>query len=294
MPDKQEISLHAVAGPAGRGCALCAAATTRLCHAPPHGGSPPAYRHGHRSDGAQAAVGFARAGPDTREHGQDQRVLARRGPVLPGCGVLAGPGKWCDQSRWTWAWTNAWPCCAAVSPSAASRSRTKWAAFPWPVARAGLRNVLPACLLALTDRAAAPAEVALTAQPDSGQVVLTVAVRHGQGSPRVRERSAVSAAGVARSRGIGPDTTALRSTCAANRFASPSRPPEKKAARAVAPRAEHQRRLALLSRCCGDHESPQRIPFIGCRRFRRGDEMSRPSRSSSSETRRPITRSTIL
>ena len=52
-----------------------------------------------------------------------------------------------------------------------------------PVARAGLRNVLPACLLALTDRAAAPADVMLSAQPGSGQVVLTVAVRPGQGSP---------------------------------------------------------------------------------------------------------------
>ena len=52
-----------------------------------------------------------------------------------------------------------------------------------PVARAGLRNVLPACLLALTDRAASPADVVLTAQPGSGQAVLTVAVRPGQGSP---------------------------------------------------------------------------------------------------------------
>ncbi len=52
-----------------------------------------------------------------------------------------------------------------------------------PVARAGLRNVLPACLLALTDRAASPADVALTVQPGSGQAVLTVAVRPGQGSP---------------------------------------------------------------------------------------------------------------
>jgi hypothetical protein len=52
-----------------------------------------------------------------------------------------------------------------------------------PVGRAGLRNVLPACLLALTDRAASPADVTLTAQPGSGQAVLTVAVRPGQGSP---------------------------------------------------------------------------------------------------------------
>ena len=52
-----------------------------------------------------------------------------------------------------------------------------------PVARAGLRNVLPACLLALTDHAASPADVALTAQPGPGQVVLTLAARPGQGSP---------------------------------------------------------------------------------------------------------------
>ena len=51
-----------------------------------------------------------------------------------------------------------------------------------PVARAGLRNVLPACLLALTDRAASPADVVLSAQPGSGQAVLTVAVRPGDGS----------------------------------------------------------------------------------------------------------------
>lgn len=54
---------------------------------------------------------------------------------------------------------------------------------PLSVTRAGLRNVLPACLLALTDRAASPADVVLTVQPGSGQAVLTVAVRPGEGSP---------------------------------------------------------------------------------------------------------------
>jgi hypothetical protein len=54
---------------------------------------------------------------------------------------------------------------------------------PLSVTRAGLRNVLPACLLALTDRAASPADVVLTVQPGSGQTVLTVAVRPGEGSP---------------------------------------------------------------------------------------------------------------
>ena len=52
-----------------------------------------------------------------------------------------------------------------------------------PVSRAGLRNVLPACLLALTDHATAPADVVLRAQPGSGQAVLTVAVSPGPGSP---------------------------------------------------------------------------------------------------------------
>jgi len=52
-----------------------------------------------------------------------------------------------------------------------------------PVARAGLRNVLPACLLALTDGASSPADVVLSVQPGAGQAVLTVAVRPGQGSP---------------------------------------------------------------------------------------------------------------
>jgi len=52
-----------------------------------------------------------------------------------------------------------------------------------PVARAGLRNVLPACLLALTDGASSPADVVLSAQPGSGQAVLMVAVLPGQGSP---------------------------------------------------------------------------------------------------------------
>ena len=52
-----------------------------------------------------------------------------------------------------------------------------------PVARAGLRNVLPACLLALTDRVTSPADLVVSAQPGSGQAMLTVAVRPGQGSP---------------------------------------------------------------------------------------------------------------
>jgi hypothetical protein len=42
------------------------------------------------------------------------------------------------------------------------------------VSRAAVRNVLPACLLALTDRAPSPAEVVVTAQVQPGQAVLSV------------------------------------------------------------------------------------------------------------------------
>lgn len=48
---------------------------------------------------------------------------------------------------------------------------------PAVVARAGLRNVLPACLLALTDRAAAPADVVISAQPDGQSHMLSVTAR---------------------------------------------------------------------------------------------------------------------
>ena len=82
-----------------------------------------------------------------------------------------------------------------------------------PVARAGLRNVLPACLLALTDGASSPADVVLSAQPGSGQAVLTVAMRPGQGSPgfagdapyRLLEWHEVAA--LARADGIAMDRT---------------------------------------------------------------------------------------
>jgi hypothetical protein len=54
-------------------------------------------------------------------------------------------------------------------------------AAPVMVDRAGLRNVLPACLLALTDRAASPADVVLTASVET-QPALTVEVRHTDGA----------------------------------------------------------------------------------------------------------------
>lgn len=50
-----------------------------------------------------------------------------------------------------------------------------------PVARAGLRNVLPACLLALTDRAASPADVVLSAQVGAGHAILSAALRPTEG-----------------------------------------------------------------------------------------------------------------
>ena len=50
-----------------------------------------------------------------------------------------------------------------------------------PVARAGLRNVLPACLLALTDRAASPADLVLSAQSGRDEAILSVALRPGEG-----------------------------------------------------------------------------------------------------------------
>ncbi len=50
-----------------------------------------------------------------------------------------------------------------------------------PVPRAGVRNVLPGCLLALTDRAGSPADLALSAQAGAGEVELVVELRPGQG-----------------------------------------------------------------------------------------------------------------
>ena len=55
-------------------------------------------------------------------------------------------------------------------------------AAPASVARASLRNVLPACLLALTDRAAAPADVVIRAQPDGQLAVLSIEVLPTAGS----------------------------------------------------------------------------------------------------------------
>ena len=49
------------------------------------------------------------------------------------------------------------------------------------VARAGLRNVLPACLLALTDRATSPAEIGLSVQSGAAAVIVSVVLRPTDG-----------------------------------------------------------------------------------------------------------------
>jgi hypothetical protein len=51
-----------------------------------------------------------------------------------------------------------------------------------PVSRAALRNVLPATLLALTDRAASPADLVLSVQAGSGPAVLSVALQPTDGT----------------------------------------------------------------------------------------------------------------
>jgi hypothetical protein len=53
---------------------------------------------------------------------------------------------------------------------------------PLQVARAGLRNVLPACLLALTDRAASPADIVLSMAQAPASAVLTISLRSSQGA----------------------------------------------------------------------------------------------------------------
>ncbi len=53
---------------------------------------------------------------------------------------------------------------------------------PVPVARAGLRNVLPAALLALTDGTASPADVVISAELQDGQARLALRVSPNEGS----------------------------------------------------------------------------------------------------------------
>lgn len=54
-------------------------------------------------------------------------------------------------------------------------------ANPLEVSRAALRSVLPAVLVALTDRAASPADIVLAAAAGTGEAVLTVAVHPTDG-----------------------------------------------------------------------------------------------------------------
>ena len=55
-------------------------------------------------------------------------------------------------------------------------------ATPIEVSRTSLRNVLPAVLVAVTDRAPSPADVVLSASSDAGRAVLTVTVTPTDGS----------------------------------------------------------------------------------------------------------------
>lgn len=55
-------------------------------------------------------------------------------------------------------------------------------AAPMMVTRAGLRNVLPACLLALIDGASSPADVVISAELQPQQAVLSIGMRATEGS----------------------------------------------------------------------------------------------------------------
>jgi hypothetical protein len=59
--------------------------------------------------------------------------------------------------------------------------RDEIGALPMPVSRAALRNVLPACLLALTDVAASPAEMAVSGEAGDEEASLVVTVRATEG-----------------------------------------------------------------------------------------------------------------
>jgi len=54
-------------------------------------------------------------------------------------------------------------------------------AAPFEVPRAGLRNVLPSCLLTLTDRAPSPADVVVSARLEPQRAVLSLTVRPTDG-----------------------------------------------------------------------------------------------------------------
>jgi hypothetical protein len=89
-------------------------------------------------------------------------------------------------------------------------------AAPIEVPRAAVRNVLPACLLALTDRTPSPADVVVSAQVQSGQAVLWVELRATAGAAgvpgdapyRLLEWSEVDA--LAQADGVGLEREGLR------------------------------------------------------------------------------------
>jgi hypothetical protein len=83
-----------------------------------------------------------------------------------------------------------------------------------------LRNVLPACLLALTDRAAAPADVVISAPQDGQAAVLAVTLRTtagpagfpGDAPYRLLEWSEVQALAAAEGIALAHDALSVRLT----------------------------------------------------------------------------------
>jgi len=79
---------------------------------------------------------------------------------------------------------------------------------PWPVARNGLRMVLPACLLLLSDDAGAPAEIRIEAQREDGRVQLMLHLEPGEGpepvliEPSCQPLRSAQVAALARAEGI--------------------------------------------------------------------------------------------
>lgn len=80
---------------------------------------------------------------------------------------------------------------------------------PWPVLRTGLRHLLPASLLLLTDGAGPPAEITITASLEGARVRLGLALEPAEGpegeqaDPPYRPLSAAEIAAMAQAEGIG-------------------------------------------------------------------------------------------
>ncbi len=87
--------------------------------------------------------------------------------------------------------------------------RNEVAEAPWPVARGGLRLVLPACLLLLSDDAGAPAEIRIEARCEGGRVQVLLNIEPGEGpepmriEPSYQPLRAGQVAALARAEGIG-------------------------------------------------------------------------------------------